>query len=173
MDGIIRSTSLPGKLSLKELDFMTEGKGINIGGEGTPKTYFGAAASLGIYGVLILAIVYYVQEFLDETNPNVQFSRALEAKASHFRAKDMGTYVYLLVGNPNAKLQDKSDTFDPTKDKGNVDIKSISPGATQEAATSKIGPEEAGESQESGQGSGHRVLQTTTNSYLTREQLDL
>lgn len=174
MDGIIRSTSLPGKLSLKELDFMTEGKGINIGGEGTPKTYFGAAASLGIYGVLILAIVYYVIEFLDETNPNVQFSRALEAQASEYRARDMGTFIYLLVGNPNAKIQDQSHLFDPTKDKSNIEISNISPGV-QTTTTTPTENSHASESDNAGAGSDSkkRVLQTTTNTYLTRDQLDL
>ena len=175
MDAVLRSTTYPRKLSFKELDYLSEGKGINVAGEETSKSYVGAFASLGVYTVLTLAIIYYLNQFLDEGSPNVQFSTSIESKASTFRAGTMGTNFYFLVGNPKAKFSvvDATTTYDPNKDSGDTSnptsnpYDSPQPAPTADGSSPAIKPFDA-------EVPNHRNLQAaSTNSYLKFSELGI
>lgn len=105
MDGVLKFTSVPKKLDLKELDFFSEGVGLKMGGEDRVKSYLGMFTSLCLYTLLGLATFYYLQQFLDESSPKIQYNRMIKPQASSFTVNEMGAFYFFLIGNPSSKLK--------------------------------------------------------------------
>src|SRR3990167_4942408 len=105
MDGVLKFTSVPKKLDLKELDFFSEGVGLKMGGEDRVKSYLGMFTSLCLYTLLGLATFYYLQQFLDESSPKIQYNRMIKPQASSFTVNEMGAFYFFLICNPSSKLK--------------------------------------------------------------------
>ena len=105
MDGIIRNTSFPKKLSFRELDFFSEGASVKIKSDDRVKSTFGALLSILIYGLLTAAIYYYLVKFLDDTNPKLQNNSRLLPTPNNFAPEKGGvggTFMFFLITNPSS-----------------------------------------------------------------------
>lgn len=105
MDGVLKFTSVPKKLNLKELDFFSEGVGLKMAGEDRAKSYLGMFTTLCLYTLLGLSTYYYLTQFLDESSPKIQYNRMIKPIANSFVINEMGAYYFFLVGNPSSKLR--------------------------------------------------------------------
>jgi len=122
MDGIIRNTAVPRKLNPDELDFYSEGAGINVEGSERNRNWLGATISLSTYVLIVLATYYYLTKFLDETNPKIQFNVKTEPVSNRFNLEQVELYPFLLISNPaaskNLKYSEEDPTFSDETDQG-------------------------------------------------------
>ena len=172
MDGVLRNTTYPRKVDLRELDFMSGGLGITISRQDRVRSYVGAVASLGIYTTLILACIYFIGQFLDDDQPNTQFSTFFDNRARNFKVSSMGTSFFFLIGNPAAKIGtfDGTDTYDPSKDSPEP----ASVDATTSSHPSFTKQEDIPREGLSADQNGHRILQkSSATSYLKQSELGL
>lgn len=108
MDGVLKFTTVPKKLDLKELDFFSEGVGLKMAGEDRAKSYLGMFTTLCLYTLLGLSTYYYLTQFLDESSPKIQYNRMIKPIANSFVVNEMGAYYFFLIGNPSSKLRPAS-----------------------------------------------------------------
>ncbi len=102
MDGIIRSTGIPKKFRVEELDFISEGISLTIDNEDRIKTKFGAFLSLSVYTVLILATVYYTAKFFETEDPKIQYNMIVDSTSNKINLEDSDLYFFLFIQNPKS-----------------------------------------------------------------------
>mgnify|MGYP000054660750 CR=1 FL=1 len=108
MDDLVRNTEFPEALEFRQLDYFSEGVGINVGGEDRVRSKSGAVVSLGLYIVLGLATYYYLSNFFNTTDPQMQFNARLEPTSNVFSMSSSEVYFYVLFGNPDDKIKEVS-----------------------------------------------------------------
>src|SRR3990167_5841103 len=111
MDEIIKNTTYPRRWSFREFDFFSGGTGIKIKGDERVKSFLGAFITIIIYVLLGLSTGYYILQFLDETNPKIQYNRRQLPMPSEFRFPDSGMNFFFLVTNPSPKAGSTEDFY--------------------------------------------------------------
>lgn len=107
MDGFIRSTTYPRKLRLEELDFLSEGASITVGGEDRQRSKLNACLSVILYVLLTLSVIYYVSKFLKTTDPKIQFNKSIQTSSFRYNMSETQLYFFLLVQNPEGTTRTK------------------------------------------------------------------
>ena len=165
MDGIIRSTGIPKKFRVEELDFISEGVSLTVGKEDRIKTKFGAFLSLLVYTVLILATIYYTKKFIETEDPKIQYNMIVDSTSNKINLEDSDLYFFLFIQNPKSVPVESFPTEDffnnPTFD----DYENFNPNDFTNPDTSGAGDP----------GITRRVLQTGTtkeNYFLSTSNLD-
>jgi hypothetical protein len=102
MDAIFRNTTYPRKMAVEEFDFFSEGISISVGGEDRIRSKTGAFMSILIYIILGFSSWYYIAQFLDTTNPKIQYSLQKSNDLLTFDLNDMGSFFFVLVSNPES-----------------------------------------------------------------------
>src|SRR3990167_9563501 len=111
MDEIIKNTTYPRRGSFREVDFFSGGTGIKIKGDDRVKSFLGAFITIIIYVLLGLSTGYYILQFLDETNPKIQYNRRQLPMPSEFRFPDSGMNFFFLVTNPSPQAGTTDDFY--------------------------------------------------------------
>lgn len=148
MDAVLKFTTVPKKLDLKELDFFSEGVGLKMAGEDRAKSYLGMFTTLCLYTLLGLSTFYYLTQFLDESSPKIQYNRMIKPVANSFTVNEMGAYYFFLIGNPSSKLR---------------------PATASDGVTT----DDSGGDSEADSGEARRILQATKPVNLYLSQLEL
>ena len=107
MDQLLRNTTHPTKVDLRELDFFSEGIKVNVKGKDKVPNLLGTFTTIMLYSVLCWTCWYFISGFLDTTEPKIQYKETISPKGNEVVLSEVRANFFILVENPKFSVEEK------------------------------------------------------------------